>query len=83
MSMTICALCHGIFDTDVDPECWVGPDEDIPVCETCREEEASYENVAHPVKAPITHLTKLVTSAASITDTANDLEDIWQEEGAS
>ena len=50
MSMIICTLCHAIFDTDADPDCWVGPNEDLPVCETCRAEDASYENQAHPVK---------------------------------
>ena len=50
MSMTICSVCRGVFCSDADPDCWCGPDEDIPVCEACRDEEASYENQANPMR---------------------------------
>lgn len=49
MSAIICVSCRHVFDTDDDPDCWCGPDLDLPVCQTCRDEEASYASQAHPV----------------------------------
>jgi len=49
MSMVICDVCEKIFDSDMDPDCWCGPNSDLAVCEACREEDASYENQAQPV----------------------------------
>ena len=63
MSMYTCDTCEKIFDTDMDPECWCGPNDGFAMCEACREEDASYENQAQPVNPwrPVSELPNMLS----------------------
>ena len=58
---TICVGCHTTFTPG--RRNWAGPDEDLPVCDVCLQEDASYENQAQPVNPwrPVSELPNMLS----------------------